>query len=70
MQPTTYIMPCVLWLIVKKPKPSNWSFWFCWLTLPVTTSVMIVGSIGKQHEACVYLICSQRDVLWLHDEFV
>lgn len=51
VQPTTYIMPCILWLIVKKPKPTHWTFWFCYLTLPVSFSIMIVGSIG----ACVPL---------------
>jgi hypothetical protein len=47
LQPTTYIMPCVLWLLVKKPKPSHWTFWFCYLTLPITIALMILGSIGQ-----------------------
>eukprot|EP00884_Botryococcus_braunii_P001291 jgi/Botrbrau1/11162/Bobra.182_2s0017.1 len=44
--PTTYIMPCVLWLLVKKPKPNDWTFWFCYGTLPITFTIMILGSAG------------------------
>jgi amino acid permease len=33
--PTTFIMPCLLWLKLKKPRPASWEFWFCWLTVPV-----------------------------------
>lgn len=47
VQPTTYIMPCVLWLMVKKPKWTHWTFWFCYLTLPITVAIMIVGSFGS-----------------------
>ena len=33
--PTTFIMPCLLCLKLKKPRPASWEFWFCWLTVPV-----------------------------------
>ena len=33
--PTTFIMPCLLWLKLKKPRPASLEFWFCWLTVPV-----------------------------------
>eukprot|EP00884_Botryococcus_braunii_P006433 jgi/Botrbrau1/15791/Bobra.4_1s0142.1 len=45
--PTTYIMPCILWLIAMKPRWTHWTFWFCYLSLPITFSIMILGSIGS-----------------------
>lgn len=46
VQPTTYLMPCILWLIVKKPRPNDWTFWFCYITLPIGFTIMLLGSAG------------------------
>jgi len=48
--PTTFIMPCLLWLKLKNPRPCDWKFWFCWITVPIMTVVMILGAMGAVKE--------------------
>lgn len=54
--PTTFIMPCLLWLKLKKPRPASWEFWFCWLTVPVMTAVMVIGAAGAVRAFIVKVI--------------
>ena len=44
--PTTYFMPCILWMVLRKPPRSHWSWWFCVVAVPALVAVMILGSIG------------------------
>ena len=54
--PTTFIMPCLLWLKLKKPRPASWEFWFCWATVPIMTTVMFVGAAGAVREFIVKVV--------------
>ena len=54
--PTTFIMPCVLWLKLKGPRARSWEFWFCWLTVPVMTAIMLAGAAGAVRELIVKVI--------------
>ena len=54
--PTTFIMPCLLWLKLKKPRPASWEFWFCWATVPIMTAVMFVGAAGAVREFIVKVV--------------
>ena len=54
--PTTFIMPGLLWLKLKKPRPASWEFWFCWATVPIMTAVMFVGAAGAVREFIVKVV--------------
>jgi len=44
--PTTFWLPSVIWLVLKKPGVGNWHFWACWICIFLGVIVTIVGSIG------------------------
>jgi amino acid permease len=44
--PTTFWIPSVLWLVLKKPAKSSWHFWASWVCIVLGVLVTIVGSIG------------------------
>jgi len=44
--PTTFWIPPLMWLIVKKPKPSSIHFWASWFAFLYGVIVTILGSIG------------------------
>ena len=44
--PTTFMMPCALWLKLKKPTTKDWRLYFCWATLAVMSAVMVLGAVG------------------------
>ena len=44
--PTTFWLPSVIWLVLKKPGMGNWHFWACWICIILGVIVTIVGSIG------------------------
>ena len=44
--PTTFWLPSVIWLVLKKPGMGNWHFWACWICIFLGVIVTIVGSIG------------------------
>jgi len=54
--PTTFIMPCLLWLKLKNPTPKDWQFWFCWITVPIMTVVMCVGAMGAVRDFFIKVI--------------
>ena len=54
--PTTFIMPCLLWLKLKKPRAGSWEFCFCWLTVPLMTAVMLIGAAGAVRELIVKVV--------------
>ena len=44
--PTTFMMPCALWLKLKKPTTKDWRLYFCWATLAVMSAVTVLGAVG------------------------
>ena len=44
--PTTFMMPCALWLKLEKPTAKDWRLYFCWATLAVMSAIMVLGAIG------------------------
>ena len=54
--PTTFIMPCLLWLKLKKPRPASWEFWFCWATVPIMTAIMVIGATGAVRDFIIKVV--------------
>ena len=44
--PTTFMMPCALWLKLRKPTAKDWRLYFCWATLAVMGTIMVLGAVG------------------------
>ena len=54
--PTTFMMPCALWLKLRRPTPRQWQWWFCWATLGVMSVIMVVGAAGAVREFLVTVV--------------
>ncbi|KAL2559919.1 Lysine histidine transporter 1 [Forsythia ovata] len=46
LAPTTYYLPCIIWLIVRKPKRFSISWWINWTFIFIGVALMIVAPIG------------------------
>jgi amino acid permease len=44
--PTTFWLPAVIWLILKKPSKASWQFWMSWFSIVLGVSVTILGAMG------------------------
>ncbi|CAK9326197.1 unnamed protein product [Citrullus colocynthis] len=44
--PTTYFLPCVMWLAIYKPKKYSLSWWSNWVSIFLGVMLMIVAPIG------------------------
>ncbi|KAH0975358.1 hypothetical protein GBA52_017257 [Prunus armeniaca] len=44
--PTTYFLPCVMWLVIYKPKKFGLSWWANWLSIIVGVLLMVLSPIG------------------------
>ncbi|KAM0027037.1 putative amino acid transporter, transmembrane domain-containing protein [Helianthus debilis subsp. tardiflorus] len=46
LAPTTYYLPCIIWLIVRKPE--RWSITWCinWICIVIGVLLMILAPIG------------------------
>ncbi|KAL1338527.1 hypothetical protein HN51_033148 [Arachis hypogaea] len=44
--PTTYYLPCIMWLIIYKPKKYSLSWWTNWICIVLGVLLMIVSPIG------------------------
>lgn len=44
--PTTFWLPSVIYLTLKKPKMNSWHFWASWTCIVLGVIVTVVGSIG------------------------
>jgi hypothetical protein len=44
--PTTFWLPSIIWLVLKKPSYTNWNFWASWICIVLGVMVTILGSIG------------------------
>ncbi|XP_041999636.1 lysine histidine transporter 1-like [Salvia splendens] len=48
--PTTYFLPCVMWLVVHKPKVFSMSWFANWFCITLGVALMVVGPIGGLRE--------------------
>ncbi|GER56053.1 transmembrane amino acid transporter family protein [Striga asiatica] len=46
LAPTTYYLPCIIWLIVRKPKRFSFSWWINWIFIVLGVILMILAPIG------------------------
>lgn len=46
LAPTTYYLPCIIWLIVRKPKPFSFSWLINWAFIVIGVILMILAPIG------------------------
>jgi len=46
LAPTTYFLPCIMWLVIKKPKRFSFSWWINWSFIVVGVLLMILAPIG------------------------
>jgi len=44
--PTTYSLPSIFWLLVKKPKITNWHFWASWACIIAGIIITVLGAVG------------------------
>ncbi|KAG9144184.1 hypothetical protein Leryth_021405 [Lithospermum erythrorhizon] len=44
--PTTYFLPCIMWLAIKKPKKFTISWWINWICIAIGVTLMILAPIG------------------------
>ncbi|XP_054791463.1 lysine histidine transporter 1-like [Prosopis cineraria] len=44
--PTTYFLPCIIWLTIRNPKRFSLSWWTNWICISLGVSLMIVAPIG------------------------
>ncbi|XP_004489582.1 lysine histidine transporter 1-like isoform X2 [Cicer arietinum] len=44
--PTTYFLPCILWMAIKKPKKFGLSWWTNWICIALGLCLMILSSLG------------------------
>ncbi|KAF5479769.1 hypothetical protein F2P56_000561 [Juglans regia] len=44
--PTTYFLPCIMWLVIYKPKKFSLSWWTNWVCIVLGVILMIVSPIG------------------------
>jgi amino acid permease len=51
--PTTFFLPSIIWLVLKKPKVTNWNFWASWICIILGGAVTILGSIGGMRDIIV-----------------
>ncbi|KAL1295818.1 hypothetical protein AAHE18_19G239100 [Arachis hypogaea] len=48
--PTTYFLPCIMWLVVYKPKRFSGSWCANWFCIVFGVLLMVLGSIGSMRE--------------------
>ena len=44
--PTTFWLPSVIWLVLKKPSVRDWNFWASWTSITLGVAVTVLGAIG------------------------
>lgn len=47
--PTTFWLPSVIWLAVKKPTIRTWHFWFSVCNIVLCVTVMFLAAIGSMY---------------------
>ncbi|KAL6505483.1 Lysine histidine transporter 1 [Orobanche hederae] len=46
LAPTTYFLPCIIWLIVRKPRRFSFSWWINWIFIVLGVILMTLAPIG------------------------
>ncbi|KAK3040792.1 hypothetical protein RJ639_029136 [Escallonia herrerae] len=46
LAPTTYYLPCIMWLAIKKPRKYSISWWTNWFCIVVGVLLMVLAPIG------------------------
>ncbi|XP_030450140.1 lysine histidine transporter 1-like [Syzygium oleosum] len=44
--PTTYFLPCIMWLAIKKPRRFSLSWWTNWICIVIGVLLMVLAPIG------------------------
>ena len=47
--PTTFWLPSLIWIVVKKPKRNTFSFWFNSFNIVLCVTVMFLAAIGSMY---------------------
>ena len=48
--PTTFWLPSLIWLVVKKPPVKSFSFWFNSFNIVLCVTVMFLAAIGSMYQ--------------------
>ncbi|XP_042024165.1 lysine histidine transporter 1-like [Salvia splendens] len=46
LAPTTYFLPCIMWLTLKKPTRFSFSWWINWIFIVIGVTLMVLAPIG------------------------
>ncbi|CAI0457259.1 unnamed protein product [Linum tenue] len=52
--PTTYFLPCIIWLAIVKPKKFSLSWFINWICIILGVMLMILGPIGGLRNIIVH----------------
>ena len=44
--PTTFVIPCLLWLTIKRPAPFSFHWCLCWVIAVVASCIGLIGAAG------------------------
>lgn len=55
--PTTFWLPSIIYLVLKKPGMNNWNFWASYVCIFLGVAVTILGSIGGMRGIIVDASC-------------
>ncbi|OMO81427.1 Amino acid transporter, transmembrane [Corchorus olitorius] len=55
--PTTYYIPCIIWLIICKPRKYSLSWWINWICIVIGVLLMVLSPIGGLRQ----IIISAKD---------
>jgi hypothetical protein len=47
--PTTFVLPCLLWLTIKRPATFSGIWWLCWTISFVAGTIGVLGFIGSMY---------------------
>ena len=47
--PTTFVLPCLLWLSIKRPATFSFVWWLCWAISIVAGTIGVLGFIGSMY---------------------
>ena len=51
--PTSYTIPPIVWLKLKRPRALSAHWWACWLTIVLSVAVGVLGTVGSLYTLAV-----------------
>ncbi|KIZ06857.1 hypothetical protein MNEG_1089 [Monoraphidium neglectum] len=51
--PTSYTIPPIVWLKLKKPPTFSAHWWACWITIVLSASVGVLGALGSIYQLAI-----------------